>query len=399
MTTSAYLLIAIFTLFVVIFLSVFMLNKSSNDDDKKIVAIKENNNVVQKTESSTCGCSGKKKQPDETKIDIVEDKSKVVNSKEQLLQNLTTVYNTSCQQITNFYSELLKKTNNQTEQLIMKNELQNVIEKLTEKFNSDKLNILNNSPQVTTQTQNKKKALLIGINYIGSKHELKGCLNDVELIQSRLQLSYGFNTVNIKKLTDLTPQKPTRQNIIIEFTNLLKNAVKNDVLFFFYSGHGSNTVDRNKDEKDGKDEMIVSLDLKGVLDDEFKQIIQQHLKDGITLFAIFDSCFSGTVLDLKYQYMENGNNNVVTRNDKVSETSGNVFMISGCADWQTSADAYIQKQFRGAMTWSFLESLQSNISWKNLLIRMRNSLKSKGFSQFPQISSGKLINLDSIVKL
>jgi hypothetical protein len=141
------------------------------------------------------------------------------------------------------------------------------------------------------------------------------------------------------------------------------------------------------------------LDMQSILDDELKKIIQANLKWGVTLFAMFDSCHSGTVLDLKYQYMENTTGNVLNQNDKLSETDGNVFMISGCSDSQTSADAYIQNQFRGAMTWSFLESAQPNISWRTLLQNMRNALNKKGFEQVPQISSGKLINLDSSLVL
>jgi hypothetical protein len=324
---------------------------------------------------------------------------------------LRNVYNTSVQQITQYYNGLIQKVNtsrispseklNQTRKL--RGELNNVITSLTRKLNADIANIRNSTPQLQvqpqTQVQSYKKALLVGINYTGTKYQLNGCLNDVDLIQSKLQTAYGFNQSNIKKLTDNTLTKPTRVNILNELTNLLQNANAGDVLFFFYSGHGSYTIDRNGDEKDGQDEMIVSLDLQNILDDDLKKIIQANLKWGVTLFAMFDSCFSGTVLDLKYQYMENGNNNVVSQNNQLSETSGNVFMISGCSDWQTSTDAYIKQQFRGAMTWSFLESVQPNISWRNLLQNMRTALKGKGFSQVPQISSGKPLNLDSNIVL
>ena len=39
-----------------------------------------------------------------------------------------------------------------------------------------------------------KYALLIGINYTGTKHELKGCVNDVNLIKD--MLITGFNIKN-----------------------------------------------------------------------------------------------------------------------------------------------------------------------------------------------------------
>lgn len=38
----------------------------------------------------------------------------------------------------------------------------------------------------------KKKALLIGINYFGTKSELRGCINDVHNMVQFLTERYGF---------------------------------------------------------------------------------------------------------------------------------------------------------------------------------------------------------------
>jgi hypothetical protein len=52
-----------------------------------------------------------------------------------------------------------------------------------------------------------KKALLIGINYTGTKNELFGCINDVNAVKERIT-SQGFTSVNT--ITDLTTKKQTR---------------------------------------------------------------------------------------------------------------------------------------------------------------------------------------------
>ena len=74
-------------------------------------------------------------------------------------------------------------------------------------------------------------------------------------------------------------------------------------------------------------------------------------------------------------------------------------MISGCSDVQTSSDAYINNKNQGAMTWAFLEAFKSekNITWRNLLIKMRDLLKKSNFSQLPQLTSGSFFNIDSPV--
>ena len=145
--------------------------------------------------------------------------------------------------------------------------------------------------------------------------------------------------------------------------------------------------------------MIVPCDLNGIVDDELKTIIQNNLKKDVTLIALFDCCFSGSVLDLKYQYLDSLEKNNFTENINESETVGNVIMISGCSDVQTSSDANINNKSQGAMTWAFLEAFKSekNITWRNLLIKMRDLLKKSSFSQLPQLTSGSFFDIDSPV--
>ena len=86
-----------------------------------------------------------------------------------------------------------------------------------------------------------------------------------------------------------------------------------------------------------------------------------------------------------------------TENVKQLETKGNVFMISGCSDYQTSADAFINNKGTGAMTWSLLETLKQtpNCNWRELVKSMRNLLKTSQYDQIPQFSSGTFENIDT----
>lgn len=242
-----------------------------------------------------------------------------------------------------------------------------------------------------------KYALLIGINYENTTSKLSGCINDVTNVAEKLKASYNFTNINM--LTDNTEIKPTCENIINEFKNLMINSMPGDTLFFQYSGHGSYTRDTNRDEKDGYDELIVSLDFMGITDDILKKMIETYLPENVKLFALFDSCFSGTVMDLRYNYLDSLNYNRVTENKRAPILNRDIIMISGCTDNQTSADAYINKKFQGAMTWAFLETLNSIpvISWKTLLQNMRTLLKKNRFSQIPQLSSAKPFDIQSLI--
>ena len=218
-------------------------------------------------------------------------------------------------------------------------------------------------------------------------------------LRNKLKSQYGFD--NILIMTDNTSKKPTKANILDEIKNLLTNANSGDKLFLSFSGHGTSIKDRNGDEKDGLDEMFVPLDFNYISDDEIKIFINNNLKKGVTLFALFDCCHSGTILDLRYQYFDSENYDNPSENTKENETTGNVIMISGCRDVQTSADAYINSQSQGAMTWAFLETVNKNpdITWKDLITTMRRSLKTSKYEQTPQLSSGKKLDLNNKICL
>ena len=325
-----------------------------------------------------------------TNVDIL--KSKLIN-------NIKQQYDTLLNSINNNYNKQLV--------IIQKSRYTNIkknasIARLNAKKN-ESINSLNNQYQYyvnninnyvpATITISSKKAVCIGINYIGTPRQLYGCINDALDIQNQL-LSYGFTNNNINLITDNTNIKPTRNNILNAFTSLLSNSQKGDFLVFTYSGHGTQTRDRNNTELDGLDESIVSSDLNLIYDYEFKNIIQKYLKSGVSLFALFDSCSSGSVLDLRYMYNSNSQDYIINMNDSV--TNGNVIMISGCTDSQTSEDAFIEKP-QGACTWAFLQALKNdpkNISWLQLVRNMNSLLIKSQYTQTPTLSCGSVLNLE-----
>ena len=229
-----------------------------------------------------------------------------------------------------------------------------------------------------------KAACLIGINYVNTDSELRGCINDVIKLKSILQTKFEYHPDHILTLTN---NQATRNNIINAFTTLLINSQEGDTLFFSFAGHGAYLTDNNSDELDGNDEFIVSVDNQPVIDDEFKTIIDKYLKSGVKLVTVFDNCHSGTILDLQYQYV-NENKFILHHS---TPTKGEVICISGCKDTQVSADAYIKGTFNGAMTWALVEVLSTcdkTTTWEQCLIGLREKLRNGGYPQLPQLTSG-----------
>ena len=263
-----------------------------------------------------------------------------------------------------------------------------------------------------------KRALLVGINYRKMPGELRGCINDVYNVELILREYWGFD--DIKILTDDTEIKPTKKGILDGLNWLVAPGA--DTLFFHYSGHGTAVHDRSGDEESGKDCALVPLDYQTggiILDDELRVIIDT-LPASANLFGILDCCHSGTGFDLHYlyndysyasgsvadvtkYYYENYNlKQTITELRRHKKTTANVVLLSGCRDDQTSADAVEEGQNCGALTYGFIKSCrisEGKPRWKYMLKDIRCLLVLKKYTQIPQLSSGRDINLNDVIFL
>jgi hypothetical protein len=286
----------------------------------------------------------------------------------------------------------------------------------------------------------RRKALLIGINYFRTKAELKGCINDVKNVKAfLLQHGYIDSPQSMLILTDDNPrQQPLKRNIISACQWLVKDAVAGDRLFFHYSGHGGQQEDKNGDEADGYDETILPLDYAKeghIVDDDLHNMLVKPLKAGVKLTAVFDSCHSGTALDLPFIYKSSGTYKepglskmeigssllqaglgAVTggaskadalkiigsavlggykakttdeKNMQKNHSPADVIHIAGCADDQTSADTAMDGKATGAMSFALIGTLKQNPhpTLTELLNTMRDVLAEKQFEQIPQMST------------
>jgi hypothetical protein len=265
-------------------------------------------------------------------------------------------------------------------------------------INASNANLKRLTDKYKKEMPKKRTAFLVGINYTGTVNELYGCINDTKNIEDLLKNKYNFT--NVALLNDETVEKPTKQNILKGLQTLLSNTESGDTAFFMFSGHGTCTTDLNKDETDGQDELIVPIDAVSIntciLDDELNKLIRNTLKPGAKLVALFDSCFSGTMLDLRYTYGYPDNTNE-------SETVGDVYMISGCTDKQLSADTVApvngKTMASGAMTYAFLSMIKETALMGDLVTKMETFLKENGYPQRPLLSSGKKVDYGKTVFL
>jgi hypothetical protein len=157
---------------------------------------------------------------------------------------------------------------------------------------------------------------------------------------------------------------------------------------------------------------------KGEIADDwlFENMISK-IQENINLYCFFDSCHSGTVVDLKYNYKSKCKPKIkkITNYEasqwsdsfnfeieRSNDVKGNIIMLSGCQDKETSADAFIANKGQGAFTFCLIETFKNNletvedgsVKFKN--IKLRNIFKEincrldiNKFNQNSQLSMSK----------
>lgn len=86
-------------------------------------------------------------------------------------------------------------------------------------------------------------------------------------MQYLLATRFGFRPEDTVVMTDkpcgiagVEAKLPTRRNMLDGMRKLVRGAQAGDSLFFHFSGHGGQMVDRSGDEDDGYDETLVPMD-------------------------------------------------------------------------------------------------------------------------------------------
>ena len=281
-----------------------------------------------------------------------------------------------------------------------------------------------------------KKALLVGINYPNTDHELNGCVNDAMLMSDMITTHFGFTDAKNRRM--LTDASATTANILERLEWLVSDSKPGDVLFFHYSGHGSQIINQNYNDPDfytdGLDEVICPIDIdwrdKVIKDDDLKEIFDK-VPDGVNLTVILDCCHSGGGLDSINRYQPLGLRRFVPiqrttptrlrylpmpsdianrglglglrskpRKIQTRDTS-TALLVSGCGESQTSADSFINNIYAGAATFYIAKSLKDNnfvLDYKTLVEKTANSLNDAGYFQHPELNGRQDLFLNGFLQ-
>lgn len=158
------------------------------------------------------------------------------------------------------------------------------------------------------------RALIVGVSqYENLPKELwlKGPKNDAVLVRDFLIANEArpFESANIQILADGVDgaEMPTLAAIRKALKDLAATAEPGDFIYLHFSGHGTQAPARDPStEADGLDELFLPIDIgtwdnsigtvkNALVDDELGELIGAIRKKGTHIWAVFDSCHSGTV--------------------------------------------------------------------------------------------------------
>ena len=264
-----------------------------------------------------------------------------------------------------------------------------------------------------------KRALLIGIDDYAATTvaDLRGCVNDVELMKTVLVGKFEIPTANILMLKN---EQATRSGILNAIRDhLIRPARSGDIVILHYSGHGSRMMDRSGDELDGWDETIVPQDSRqgsvfDISDDEINGLMLKLSQKTPNVVFIFDSCHSGSAT----RAVETGNTvrqvtpDSRTPPEPLDFASGSrdliegvgdfrlpgagYALISGCKANELSNEASFGGQRHGVLTYFLSRALRAageSNTYRDIVDGVKAEVSGRFPQQQPQVEGPGLDNL------
>lgn len=278
-------------------------------------------------------------------------------------------------------------------------------------------------------------ALLVGIdNYAAPVTPLQGCINDVKAIEEYLKARVQTDGWNLK-LKVLKDEEATRQGIIDGFRHHLCQASSNDVVLFYYSGHGSqeNAPPEFWEWQPEKvNETLVCYDSRSeggwdLADKELAKLISEVAQNNPHITLILDCCHSGSGTrdpfqetavrefdaDVRTRPLESfifspqeiRDIGFAERNLSNQQKSGwNIprgkhILFASCQNFQTAKEYRVDGEHRGAFCYFLTQTLQQtqgNLTYRDLFKRVDALVRSKVKQQSPQLEATDSQELDQL---
>ena len=284
-------------------------------------------------------------------------------------------------------------------------------------------------------------ALLVGIDEYSQK-PLEGCVNDIKAIKEYLEQQLASDSYQLQIKT-LFNKEATRKGIIQGFREHLSEANSNDVVLFYYSGHGSQEENIPEAfwsfEPDRKNETLFCYDSNlpehwHLADKELAKMIAEVALKKPHICVILDCCHSGSGtkdpssdiverlapgdkrprplktylfdVDELAKLSPSPDSNFSSTGRQFSQ--GQHILMAACEDRDTAKELTINGNKRGIFSYCLLETLKRSgkLTYQELWQETKNAVSRKlekhSITQFPQLEvtppdKGNLLFLDGAI--
>lgn len=262
-------------------------------------------------------------------------------------------------------------------------------------------------------------ALVVGINQYsaqGPVPPLRGCMADAQAVRKVLLDPIGLPEENVRLLCN---EQATRDAIIAGWrTHLIGKAQAGDLLYFHYSGHGSQAPSIDPNEADTLDETLVAYDSRepgryDILDKELAQLIAEAEAKDAQVVVFLDCCHSGsgTRREVAAQRRCQADQRVrppetvlagaalqpaLTRSGRAQTAKTHHLLLAACRD-EELANEYAAPEvgWHGAATFFYLQALTTQrkpLKWSELYELIYANVHTIYPAQSPQLSGpGNLV--------
>lgn len=286
-------------------------------------------------------------------------------------------------------------------------------------------------------------ALLVGINQYHPESyptipALQGCHNDVFALRNYLQERINSDEYSLVEPDEpdlnwiLLDQAATRQAVVDGFLKHLCQATSDDIVLFFFAGHGAQEKASEQFwdiEPDHLNETLVCYDSRtegswDLADKELAYLIAQVAQKQPHIVVILDCCHAGsgtrapseTVLirsapmELRQRsehdflftadpaFVQATVDSLTSDRSNFVLPEGNHILLAACRDYQTAKEYRSDNhEPRGAFSCFLLQALQrsnSTLSYRDLIRNTNALIRSKVKEQSPQVEASYEITLD-----
>ncbi|MGE0190868.1 MAG: caspase family protein [Planctomycetota bacterium] len=228
--------------------------------------------------------------------------------------------------------------------------------------------------------------------YYEQKIRLKGPAEDVHLLARTLHDYLGVPHENMRKLVgwpEQASERPTRANVLAALDHLASQVRPGDRVLFQFAGHGTRQPDREGDEDDGLDEVLLTADAAALIgrsgglpgaitDDELHARLRALVDAGATVLALFDCCHSGTLSrdpTVRTREVAPEVLGLPTRPDQLPDTTApeeagsrglsGIAAVYAARSWQRAPEMRLpldsrapDRRWHGLLTWHVVRALQ-----------------------------------------